>query len=122
MSKIAVFGEYGYWCDGRGWKAFGETGTEEAVVVQLASIWAGHDEGFVVEDTIGIDIEEARTKIEQSYHYLLEEQKRNIRISQLNAAIKHSKNWLDNMESEKARQQACLERCQTELDTLTGEQ
>lgn len=116
--KIAVFGDYGYWNDGHGWRGFGETGTEEAVVVQLASLWAGHDEGFVVEDAIGISVEEARVKIGQAYHYLLEESKRKTRITQLKQSIRHAEMWLENMHTEKLRQEESLVRCSAELKEL----
>lgn len=116
--KIAVFGDYGYWNDGHGWQGFGESGTEEAVVVQLASAWAGHDEGFVVEDAIGITVEDARTKIEQAYHFLLEEGKRKTRMTQLKTSIRHAEMWLENMDTEKLRQEQSLVRCRAELEEL----
>lgn len=99
---IAIFGDYSYWNDGIGWSEFSERGTEQEVITQAVERWLIYRENMTITDAIGITSDEAQTKINQVYQYLVGEENRKREITQLNTTITNDTNWLANVESEKA--------------------
>lgn len=115
---ICVFGDFGYWNDGRCWSAFSERGDEKSVVTDCAERWAKYQEGFIIEESVGIDLECIRTKVSQVYDWLVSENNLKEEISKLKAFMAHSQKWLDEMETEKQKHLSNIIRYKNRLEEL----
>lgn len=117
---IAIFGTCGYWNDGHAWKDFSERGELADVVANAAQLWFHHQEEMIIEEAIGVDVDEVQILIEDRYNGLIKEDQRRRRIETLRVSVRHCQQWLANRDAETERLTKQLAEHTAELYTLTG--
>lgn len=120
--SIAIFGTYSYWNDGIAWKDFAERGEDLlGVVYAAADRWFVHKERLIVEDAIGVDVEDVQELINTRYEQLIEAHQKNSRVGQLRTAIRHCEQWLENRDAETIRLTQQLAANKAELKELLND-
>lgn len=118
--KHIVFGSYAYWNDGICWTDFTERADNEMnAIIDTAERFVFNDEAYNIEEVIGCEDQSAFImKVHQVVEYWKENNKRNSEIDRLRVWLKHSEEWISNVESETARHLANITTYKSRLKEL----
>jgi hypothetical protein len=115
---IAVIHNFDYWGENGRYTDEGvaEGDTEEAVIAECCDIAARHDMGFKVDRIYGASDAEALTaRINAAVVARSADDKIKSEISSIERGLAENQKWFDNLEAEKARRQASMDKARTRL-------
>lgn len=115
---IAVIHYFDYWGDNGRCTSEGvaEGETEGAVIAECCDIAARHDMGFTVERIYGAaDAEALTVRINAAVVARSASDKIKAEVAQIERNLAENQKWFDNLEVEKARRQASMDKARARL-------